>query len=346
MSNYQTEVYAYGMYDKEPVLSHGYVLISSHAIPIYYFDYNGWAILEGDIVVSTTRQMLDFCTYIKTECGGDPLKVEPTNPACISIKRPWAGGIIPFMYDSSITKEEKEVIVSAINIVNGNEQLNSVVRFVQRVDERDFVSFTRGAGYSASVGMAGGKQLITIPGDVGPGSVLHELVHTIGLLHEQTKPNRDGFVKIVPVRIAPGLKAIFTIVHDPQELLHPQLYDTGSVMNCSQFAYGKEAVPPLQAGELPGGAGAAETVESLDGGVAPQPAATAESGETAGAAEPVEAPEMAAAQAPQVTDSAYMSTVIPNVPNEDMGQRYEISETDVTRIAQLYTSAGANSEVA
>lgn len=54
---------------------------------------------------------------------------------------------------------------------------------------------------------SGGRQEVNLqnPGCVTKkGTVLHELLHAIGFMHEQSRPERDNFVEIVYKNIKPG----------------------------------------------------------------------------------------------------------------------------------------------
>ena len=67
-------------------------------------------------------------------------------------------------------------------------------------EESDYIRITAGnTGCWSSVGRIGGKQDVNlqVPGCVlKKGTVIHELMHAIGFLHEQSRFERDEYVTI------------------------------------------------------------------------------------------------------------------------------------------------------
>ncbi|KAB5566799.1 hypothetical protein GE09DRAFT_1219055 [Coniochaeta sp. 2T2.1] len=73
-------------------------------------------------------------------------------------------------------------------------ELATGVVFVERVKEANYLVVRNPAsGHSSSaVGMQGGEQTVSIEVDY---KALHELGHALGLIHEQSRSDRDEYVE-------------------------------------------------------------------------------------------------------------------------------------------------------
>lgn len=87
------------------------------------------------------------------------------------------------------------------------------VKWVQRTgSERDYVYFTNGnTGCWSSVGRIGGRQELNLqsPGCLTKkGTVMHEMMHALGFLHEQNRWERDKYVTVNYNNIQTGKYAL------------------------------------------------------------------------------------------------------------------------------------------
>jgi hypothetical protein len=99
--------------------------------------------------------------------------------------------------------EKKAVIEAAIAEVN--QKTNA--KFIPHNGESDYVTFKLPPQemqhcYS-HLGFIGGEQLIMLNMRCSKGSVIHELLHTLGIVHEQSRSDRDNNVTILWDNIHP-----------------------------------------------------------------------------------------------------------------------------------------------
>lgn len=87
------------------------------------------------------------------------------------------------------------------------------VKFKKRTNDRNFVFFYFGGnGCNGYIGMQGKGQIINLkPGDPGYfdcgdrlHTVIHEILHALGIDHEMSRPDRDEYVTIVRDNIQEG----------------------------------------------------------------------------------------------------------------------------------------------
>jgi hypothetical protein len=65
-------------------------------------------------------------------------------------------------------------------------------------------------GCSSWVGQQGGPQDITLGPNCSTGNAIHEIGHAVGLWHEQSREDRDGFVEVVWANIDASMQHNFT----------------------------------------------------------------------------------------------------------------------------------------
>lgn len=144
--------------------------------------------------------------------------------------RPWSGGFVPFQFDEDINSTEQNHIKAAMDwwtLVTGT-------KFVYRNTEPDFVTITRHTETnvsSSAVGFKGGEQFVKIGTNhwTNYGVIAHELCHTLGWHHEQSRPDRDEFVTIDTLNVNPDYIGNFNIYENDLTFGHP--YDFESIMH-------------------------------------------------------------------------------------------------------------------
>ena len=107
----------------------------------------------------------------------------------------------------------------------------------------DRIQFTNGSGCSSYVGRQGtGKQAVTLGESCFlVGVVLHEILHALGMWHEQSRPDRDDYIRVIFDNIQEGYRFTFQKRNSFQIDYHGEGYDYGSIMHYSLSAFNKRS---------------------------------------------------------------------------------------------------------
>lgn len=129
---------------------------------------------------------------------------------------------------------------------------HTCIKFIpRRPTDKDYISIENGAsGCWSSVGRVGGKQVVNLqsPGCVNKvGTVIHELLHVVGMLHEQNREERDKFVTIQKNNIRQGYEVNFAKAKPGEASGFGVSYDYASVMHYSANAFSKNGQPTIEA---------------------------------------------------------------------------------------------------
>jgi len=154
----------------------------------------------------------------------------------------WPKGVVPYRIADKLSATMKTRIKSAI----AHWEAKTPLRFVKRNQQADWVLFTSGSGCSAMVGRAGGKQLVRLSSLCSKGAVIHEIGHTAGLWHEQSRTDRGKYIKIRWSNISAGMEFNFqTYVAQGFDGRNVGTYDTHSVMHYGSYAFSKNGKPTI-----------------------------------------------------------------------------------------------------
>lgn len=121
----------------------------------------------------------------------------------------------------------------------------------RKSSESDYISIENdSSGCWSHVGRTSGMQAVNLqsPGCVTKfGTILHELLHTVGFLHEQTREDRDKYVRINLKNVRPGYEINFDKAKSGTTTTSGVSYDYGSVMHYSSHAFSGNGMPTIEA---------------------------------------------------------------------------------------------------
>ncbi|MBX2885255.1 MAG: M12 family metallopeptidase [Granulosicoccus sp.] len=156
----------------------------------------------------------------------------------------WSDGIVPFEIDDGVSEQGHTIVNEAIDHWNERSSILLVERKSTDDGNNDFVRFITGPGCASWVGRQGGTQEIWVSDYCTSGSMIHEIGHALGLLHEHTRSDRDQFIDVKWNNIQSDKTFNFEISNSGTADLGP--YDYGSVMHYGEYFFSSNGQKTLQ----------------------------------------------------------------------------------------------------
>nr|WP_276903956.1 M12 family metallopeptidase [Pedobacter kyonggii] len=144
-------------------------------------------VVGGDVILSK-----DQIAYLEYNKVGDGKETTPRSTFTAEYQKLWPGGIVYYVINDA---------AHSSNILNAMSdwEASTPIRFVQRTNQSNYVNF-QGAppngGGDSQLGMVGGQQLIRLAASADKSTVIHEIGHAVGLMHEQTRADRDQYINV------------------------------------------------------------------------------------------------------------------------------------------------------
>ena len=164
-----------------------------------------------------------------TVAGGGKRSLGAHNDA----KRLWPL-VVPYYISPSFSTTRKNMIKDAIKLWEDNTCID--FRPTKSSDD-DWLHFKVGSGCSSPVGRQGGGNTIKLAAGCGKISTAHEIAHSLGFWHEQSRKDRNSHVQIKWANIASGKSHNFNKQTKVNSLGSP--YDYSSIMHYGRRAFSK-----------------------------------------------------------------------------------------------------------
>lgn len=210
-----------------------------HGVPVTYSVIDGQAVVDGDMVLGPAAQLA-------ASAPPGPGVVPEGFAAGYTIELwPAVGGVYQIPY----TIETPATNLSAA-LAYFNSTLSGIIQFVPQTTQTNYVTFnfnpsdTTGVCES-SVGMVGGQQFVGGSVACTLATLVHEMGHTLGLLHEHQRPDRSTYITFTPANAdKPWIAGNFDLFTYNYQMIG--LYDYASVMHYPPFSFTKNNLPVLE----------------------------------------------------------------------------------------------------
>jgi hypothetical protein len=143
----------------------------------------------------------------------------------------WPGGNVYYSFSNNVSAVEQQAFLDGA----AEWATFANLHFIPWTTQANYVTVFLGQGLEggeSDVGMIGGQQFLQIgPNSWNRPTICHELGHTLGLVHEQQRSDRDNYVTILTNNIAPGQEGNFVELPDS---INQTPYDFLSIMEYSR----------------------------------------------------------------------------------------------------------------
>ncbi|CEF71405.1 Astacin-like metalloendopeptidase [Strongyloides ratti] len=161
----------------------------------------------------------------------------------------WSDGRIPYTISSQYSSFSRSKIAEAIEEYR---KLTCIDFAPKSAADVDYIHIVPDDGCYSLVGRVGGKQPVSLgDGCIQKGIIIHELMHSVGFFHEQSRSDRDEYINIKWENVEAGLQDQFE-KYDLKMIDHLDTkYDYGSVMHYASTAFsknGKITIEPRKKG--------------------------------------------------------------------------------------------------
>jgi len=167
-----------------------------------------------------------------------------TRNALVGKERLWPNGTIPYTFTTKYASNLQAIIMGAMTAI----QDNTCIKFVPRTTEVGYITFAAnpdGEDCSSKIGkvdppkeqtvyLSYSSSITCLTHDI----VVHELMHAIGVKHEQARADRDKYIRVNTANIDPDMLSQFEKVNTWNYFDYGCPYTYESVMHYDKYSFG------------------------------------------------------------------------------------------------------------
>jgi hypothetical protein len=151
----------------------------------------------------------------------------------------WPGPEVPYQIAPAVPAGLRDAIAEAVAHWNANTLVHLRPRTAADADYIVFEEYVAAANVGSSyIGRTHGAQTILLGAEVPAGVAIHEIGHSVGLLHEQSRPDRDEYVSVHWENVDPAYRYAFEKVDSGYAVMRGP-YDLGSIMHYWDGAFSR-----------------------------------------------------------------------------------------------------------
>ncbi len=211
---------------------------------VSYVIWENLAVHEGDIILGSASNVVDPAPEphpIKKNFGTVGSRIDALNAIArngrLNLDYLWFYGIMPYKIRDGFTSSERETIMASIQELNLRTNLNLIPfngqqNFIELRKKTNMI-----AAGSSPVGRQRHGQVLNLNSNPVSRTVIHELLHAAGMWHEQSRSDRDRFIRVLRANVLDGLAYNFDKHTSDGYKVTP--YDHNSIMHYGGFAFGK-----------------------------------------------------------------------------------------------------------
>ncbi|XP_065663761.1 uncharacterized protein LOC100199496 isoform X2 [Hydra vulgaris] len=204
----------------------------------------GHHFLESDIFIENIPEEIKF------KYNTPHSKVQKNGASKRGLRRQleylWVDRIVPYEI-TPFLESSRKIIEEAMN------QISSVscIKFIPHSTEKNWIRFKNEGGCYSSIGRSfwrAGHQIISLGNRcLMKGTIMHEIMHSLGFWHEQSRPDRDKHVEIFWENIQDGEEHNFAKYDRGDISSLNNNYDINSIMHYGRTSFSKNGLPTLVA---------------------------------------------------------------------------------------------------
>uniref|UniRef100_A0A7M5X434 Metalloendopeptidase n=1 Tax=Clytia hemisphaerica TaxID=252671 RepID=A0A7M5X434_9CNID len=201
-------------------------------------DDNGHRLVGGDIFMTTQ----DFLKNRKVLSAPPQNAPKQKIPPVFDFHRKYWKRRIPYQIGYEFNTKERQVIQDSMKYI----EARSCLKFSNSKTSSDkhWIRFYKGAGCHSGIGRSYYYDSKSTDVSLGNGCVVisiivHELLHSLGFFHEQSRTDRDSYLQIYLSKVDKGWHSNFDKNEVGMEAYHGTPYDLRSIMQYGKSTFRK-----------------------------------------------------------------------------------------------------------